>query len=128
MLAQSKLQSIVLTSQIQKAERFYREVLELSLRRVSDGILIFDVGGGDLQVAPVPATEPTEHTVLGFSVSNVAAVVDHLCARGVVFERFDGFAHDEIGILTTPDKSKVAWFRDPDGNLLSVVQYCHRHC
>ncbi len=123
MLSQSKLQSIIWTSRIDQAEMFYREVLGLSLQTKSDGALVFDVGGGDLRVSPVPSTVPSEHTVLGFSVSDLDSVVEFLSEREVVFERFDGFPHNENGILTTPDGSRVAWFRDPDGNLLSVVEY-----
>lgn len=123
MLSEAKLQSIIWTSQIDEAERFYCHVLELRLRTKSDGALVFDVGGGDLRVSPVPSTVPSEHTVLGFSVSDVGATVKWLSERGVVFERFEGFPHDDDGVLMTPDGSRVAWFRDPDANLLSVVQY-----
>lgn len=123
MLSKSKLQSIIWTSRIIEAEKFYRDLLGLSLRTRSDGALVFDVGGGDLRVAPVPSTVPSEHTVLGFSVPDVDSVIGHLSARGVVFERFDGFPHLENGALQTPDGARVAWFRDPDGNLLSVVQF-----
>lgn len=123
MLSEAQLQSITLTSDIDRAETFYRDTLGLRLRTKSDGALVFDVGGGELRVSPVPATQPSEHTVLGFSVPDVETIVLSLSRRGVGFERFDGFPHDDIGILTTPDGSRVAWFRDPDGNLLSVVQY-----
>ncbi len=123
MLGHSKLQSIVLTSKLDEAEAFYRHVLGLALKDKSDGALVFDVGGGDLRVSPVPSTEPTEHTVLGFAVPDVAVVVESLRDSGVELEHFDGFPHDDTGILTTPDHSKVAWFRDPDGNLLSIVQF-----
>ena len=122
MLANSKIQSLILTSRIADAETFYREVLELPLRTRSEGALVFNVGGGDLRVSPVPSTAPSEHTVLGFAVDDVDAVVAWLGARGVVFERFDGFPHERNGTLTTPDGARVAWFRDPDGNILSVVQ------
>jgi catechol 2,3-dioxygenase-like lactoylglutathione lyase family enzyme len=71
----------------------------------------------------VPSTKPSEHTVLGFAVDDVDGIVEMLAARGVAFERIAGFPHDERGVLTTPDGARVAWFRDPDGNLLSVVQY-----
>jgi catechol 2,3-dioxygenase-like lactoylglutathione lyase family enzyme len=87
------------------------------------GALVYRVGDGDLRVSPVPSTQPTVHTVLGFAVSDIAMIVDALSVRGVAFECFAGFPHDSRGILTTPDGAKVAWFRDPDGNLLSVVQY-----
>jgi len=123
MFSQSKLQSIIWTSRIDEAEIFYREVLGLSLQSRSDGALVFDVGGGDLRVSPVPSTRASEHTVLGFSVSDVDSAVEFLRKREVAIERFEGFRHNENGTLTTPGGSRVAWFRDPDGNLLSVVQF-----
>lgn len=123
MLANAKLQSIIWTSRIGAAETFYRDALGLRLRGKSDGALVFDVGGGDLRVSPVPSTEPSEHTVLGFAVADINAVMALMSARGVSFERFPGFRHDEHGIVVTPDGARVAWFRDPDGNILSVVQF-----
>lgn len=123
MLADSKLQSIIWTSRINEAETFYRDVLGLPLRGRADGALVFDAGGGDLRVSPVPSTEPSVHTVLGFSVNDVDAIIASLVARGITFERFEGFPHAENGAVMTPDGARVAWFRDPDGNLLSVVQF-----
>ena len=64
-----------------------------------------------------------EHTVAGFSVDDVNSVVSELSNRGLAFERFEGFPHEENGVMTTPDGARVAWFRDPDGNLLSIVQF-----
>ena len=123
MLANAKLQSIIWTSRIGAAETFYRDALGLRLRGKSDGALVSDVGGGDLRVSPVPSTEPYTHTVLGFAVEDINAVMTLMSARGVSFERFPGFRHDENGIVVTPDGARVAWFRDPDGNILSVVQF-----
>jgi catechol 2,3-dioxygenase-like lactoylglutathione lyase family enzyme len=123
MLGNSKLQSIIWSSRIAEAERFYCDVLELTLRSRSDGALVFDVGGSDLRVAPVPSTTPSEHTVMGFAVDDVDETIEWLGGRGVDFERIDGFVHDDNGALTTPDGARVAWFRDPDGNVLSVVQF-----
>jgi hypothetical protein len=60
---------------------------------------------------------------LGFAVTDLGAVIAAAKARDIQFERFPGFAHDQDGVLVTPDGAKVAWFRDPDGNLLSIVQY-----
>jgi catechol 2,3-dioxygenase-like lactoylglutathione lyase family enzyme len=122
-LASSKLQTIILTSRSNEAERFYSDVLGLSLKRKSDGALVYDVGGGDLCVSSVPATEPSAHTVVGFAVFNLSAVMSILSGRGIQWERFPGFPQDPAGVLVTPDRAKVAWFRDPDGNLLSIVQY-----
>ena len=123
MLASSTLQTIVLTSRIAEAEKFYSGVLGLPLNGESHGALIYDVGGSDLRVSPVPETQPSAHTVLGFAVPNLRAIVELLKQRGVSLERIAGLTHDSTGILTTPDGAKVAWFRDPDGNLLSMVQY-----
>ena len=123
MLASSMLQTIVWTSRLAEAEKFYSGVLGLPLKGKSHGALIYDVGGSDLRVSPVPATQPSAHTVLGFAVTNLQAVVRLLMERGVSLERIAGLSLDWNGILTTPDGAKVAWFRDPDGNLLSVVQY-----
>jgi len=123
MLASARLQTIVLTSRLPEAEHFYRDLLGLPLRGRSHGALVFDVGGSQLRVSPVPSTQPSLHTVVGFAVQDVGTVVDTLIARGVAMERFPGFPHDESGMFVTPDGARVAWFRDPDGNLLSVVQY-----
>ena len=123
MLTHSKLQSIIWTSKISEAETFYRDVLGLTLRGKFDGALVFDVGGSVLRVSPIPSTAPGEHTVMGFGVQDVDAVIVALTARGVVFERFAGFPHAANGTVLSPDGARVAWFRDPDGNILSVVQF-----
>jgi catechol 2,3-dioxygenase-like lactoylglutathione lyase family enzyme len=123
MLASSKLQTIVWTSRMVEAERFYGQLLGLPLKGKSHGALVYDVGGGELRVSPVPSTQPTAHTVVGFSVADIAATLAMMIQRGVSLERIAGLPQDSNGILTTPEGAKVAWFRDPDGNLLSVVQY-----
>lgn len=123
MFSNAKLQSIIWTSHIVAAEEFYRNTLGLVLKEKSDGALVFDVNGGDLRVSPVSSTSPSEHTVLGLEVPDVDRVVSLLAEKGLGFELFEGFPHAENGTITTPDGSKVAWFRDPDGNLLSVVQF-----
>ena len=85
--------------------------------------MVFSVGDSDLRVSPVPSTAPSEHTVLGFAVDDVDRTIACLSDRGVLFERFDVLPHEKNGALVTPDGARVAWFRDPDGNLLSVVQF-----
>jgi catechol 2,3-dioxygenase-like lactoylglutathione lyase family enzyme len=122
-LASSRLQTIVWTSRLSEAEKFYSGVLGLPLKGKAHGALIYDVGGSDLRVSPVPTTQSSAHTVLGFAVSDIRATVQLLIERGVALVHFDGFPHDATGVLATPDGAQVAWIRDPDGNLLSVVQY-----
>jgi catechol 2,3-dioxygenase-like lactoylglutathione lyase family enzyme len=123
MLASSKLQTIILSSRLAEAEKFYGDVLGLKLKGKSHGALVYDVGGADLRVSPVPTAQPSPHTVLGFAVADLSAVMNALSIRGVKWERFANFPQDAAGVLVTPDGAKVAWFRDPDGNLLSLVQY-----
>jgi catechol 2,3-dioxygenase-like lactoylglutathione lyase family enzyme len=123
MFSKSRLQTIVLTSAIEESEAFYRDVLGLVTKEKSDGAVVFDVDGAELRVSPVPSTAPTEHTVLGFAVEDVQKAVALLQTRGVALERFGHLNQDANGVFVTPDGSRVAWFRDPDGNLLSVVQF-----
>jgi catechol 2,3-dioxygenase-like lactoylglutathione lyase family enzyme len=123
MLSTARLQTLVWTARRAQAERFYSEILGLRLKGESHGALVYDVGGGELRVSPVPSTLPSAHTVLGFAVADMHAVVAMLRSRGVEFEKFPGFRQDDDGVFTTPDGAMVAWFRDPDGNLLSIVQY-----
>jgi catechol 2,3-dioxygenase-like lactoylglutathione lyase family enzyme len=123
MLSNAKLQTIIWTSDIDKAEHFYTHTLGLPFIKRSHGALIYCVNGSDLRVSPVPHTSPGEHTVLGFAVTDIRTVISQLNSRGVEIERFTNFPHDENGILKIPGGDQVAWFRDPDGNLLSVVEY-----
>jgi catechol 2,3-dioxygenase-like lactoylglutathione lyase family enzyme len=122
-LADSELQTLVWSSDIDRAGTFYSEVLDLPLTGRSHGALVYRVGAGTLRISPVPSTSPSEHTVFGFAVDDIEDIVGQLAARGVEFERFAGFDHAENGIWTAPDATKVAWFRDPDGNLISLVSY-----
>src|SRR5262245_5652994 len=98
MLTNAKLQAIVCSSNLVEARRFYGEVLQLPSKGSSVGAEVFDVGGVALRVSPVPASTPSEHTVLGFAVPDVIAVAEWLHAKGVQFERFPSFSHDALGI------------------------------
>ena len=83
MLNTSQLQTIVLTADLARASRFYRDVLGLEHLETSDGAEVFRLADGTLRLSPVPSTAPTEHTVAGFAVDDVRAVVAWLRARGV---------------------------------------------
>jgi len=123
MLGSARLQTLVWTSDTARAKPFYSDVLGLRFARESLGALVYEVGGGELRVSPVPSTKPSEHTVVGFAVDDLSEVVDGLEQHAIAPERFPGFDHDERGMWTAPDGTRVVWFRDPDGNLLSAVQY-----
>jgi catechol 2,3-dioxygenase-like lactoylglutathione lyase family enzyme len=104
------------------ARRFYGEVLGL---RVSEehGLLTLHVAGDrDILVYPKPNHIPASFTILNFPVDDIERAVDELTERGVRFERYDGFKQDERGILRDENAPPIAWFTDPAGNVLSVLQ------
>ena len=105
-----------------RATLFYRDTLGLTLTSEDSLATVFDVGGTSLHVSTVADFTPHEHTILGFKVSDVPAAVLGLRERGVVFNILPGFNQDQLGILTVPGTAiRVAWFKDPDGNVLSVT-------
>lgn len=74
-------------------------------------------------MTPVEFAAQAPYTVLGWAVPDIAEAVAALAQRGVAFTRYDGMAQDELGVWTAPGGAKVAWFRDPDGNTLSISQH-----
>jgi len=113
---------VVCTRDRPRATRFYRDTLGLTLTSENSLATVFDVGGTSLHVSTVADFTPHEHTILGFKVPDVAAAVIGLRGRGVVFNILPGFNQDQLGILTVPGTAiHVAWFKDPDGNVLSVT-------
>ena len=123
MVALNKVVTFVATTNSQKARKFYEE--SLGLRFVSDDgfALVFDIDGTMLRIAKVPDFRPATFTVLGWEVSDIEKSVTELNARGVSFERFLGMPQDGLGIWSAPGGAKVAWFKDPDGNILSLSQH-----
>lgn len=122
MFDKSQLVGIVGTMKVDAAKAFYETTLGLKFLRDDGFALIFDVGGAELRVSRVPAVTPAAYSVLGFHVSDIAAEADRLARAGVPMERYGFLPQDERGVWTAQDGTKVAWFRDPDLNLLSMVQ------
>jgi predicted enzyme related to lactoylglutathione lyase len=107
----------------ERAMTFYRDTLGLALRGVDGFGDFLDFGGGLLRMTVMPGHQPSPHPVLGWSVADIAATAMALRDRGVVFTIHEGFGQDELGIWTAPDgASKVAFFADPDGNVLTLSQ------
>jgi len=124
MLNTNDVIALVPTRDAEKAKSFYEG--KLGLRFVSDDkfAMVFDANGTMLRIARVPPYQPLPFTVLGWQVTEIATVVSGLQKKGVAFERFDGLGQDELGIWTAPGgAAKVAWFKDPDGNILSVSEH-----
>jgi len=108
----------------EKARQFYGETLGLRVSVMDEehGLMTLHLAGGrDTLVYRKPDLEPANYTILNFSVDNVEKAVDELAERGVSFERYEGFDQDEKGIARGPGPG-IAWFKDPAGNILSVLQ------
>ena len=123
MLADSKAFSGFAVDDVDSAREFYAGTLGLDVEVVDGpGLLNLHLGGDtDVLVYPKPDFEPATYTVLNFPVPDVEAAVDELSSRGVAFDRYEGFDQDEKGIARGPGPT-IAWFRDPAGNVLSVLE------
>jgi catechol 2,3-dioxygenase-like lactoylglutathione lyase family enzyme len=123
MLGSSELIAFAAVTDLHRARVFYEQALGLSFVEQNDFACVFDANGTMLRVAAAPDAPRAGYTVLGWRVTDIAAAVRGLAAKGVVFMRYDGMDQDEDGVWTTPGGEKVAWFRDPDGNVLSLTQF-----
>lgn len=123
MLAASKVVAFLATSDAARAKAFYGEVLGLSLLSEDGFAAVFDSQGTMLRVAIVQELVPAPYTVLGWGVHDITAIVRGLAAAGVAFERYAWLKQDELGIWNAPGGAKVAWFKDLDGNVLSLSQH-----
>jgi catechol 2,3-dioxygenase-like lactoylglutathione lyase family enzyme len=113
---------VICTRDRASATAFYRETLGLVLGHEDKFAAVFNTGGVTLRVHFVADFTPHDHTILGFNVPDVKATVKALGDKGVTFNIYPGFIQDELGILTLPGGTgHVAWFKDPDGNVLSVT-------
>lgn len=122
MLTDSKAFSGFAVPDIAAARAFYGDTLGLRTTE-QNGLLLLTVGGGQtVLVYPKPDHQPAVFTILNFPVDDLEGAVDELTGRGVRFERYEGFNQDERGISRDPGGPPIAWFRDPAGNILSVLQ------
>lgn len=123
-LSDQSIIGFVATSDPDRAKKFYRDTL--GLRLVSEEMpfaLVFDAHGTMLRVTIVKKVSPAGYTVLGWQVPNIVAAAKALLEVGVRFERYQGMQQDELGIWSSPGGAGIAWFKDPDGNTLSISQH-----
>jgi catechol 2,3-dioxygenase-like lactoylglutathione lyase family enzyme len=123
MLHSSKLMAFLITADSQKARHFYENVLGLEFVADEPFALVFNANGVMVRISKVKALEPASNTVLGWDVADIGSMIHSLSAKGVAFERFSGMQQDAIGVWVSPSGAKVAWFKDPDGNVLSLTQF-----
>jgi len=123
MLGSEKIVAFVATSDPARAKVFYRDTLRLRLVSEDQFAVVFNAGGTMLRVSIVPKVTAAPYTVLGWEVSTIVEAARKMEKAGIKFERFERLDQDELGIWNAPSGAKVAWFKDPDGNLLSITQF-----
>ncbi len=124
MLGSIDIVAFVPTKDAEKARAFYVRVLGLRFVKDDGFALVLDANGIKVRVARVPPPfTPAPFTILGWQVTDIEKVVTELQGKGVQCERFGFFEQDKLGIWTAPSGDKVAWFKDPDANILSVSQH-----
>jgi catechol 2,3-dioxygenase-like lactoylglutathione lyase family enzyme len=122
MFADSELTAFLATARPDEARNFYSRVLGLSLIEDTPFALVFSANGTTLRVQKVEQVLRQAYTSLGWNVANLSATLEHLIENGVSVERYEGLNQDQLGVWKAPDGTAVAWFRDPDGNLLSLTE------
>jgi len=123
MLASAHIMGFVPTRDFRKARDFYEGVLGLRVTGIDDFALALDANGIMVRVTKVPQFKPQTFTILGWEVPDIEKSVAGLIERGVHMEPYGLSGQDELGIWTAPGGARVAWFKDPDGNTLSVTQF-----
>jgi catechol 2,3-dioxygenase-like lactoylglutathione lyase family enzyme len=111
------------TIESERAKAFYRDILGLKLQDDNQFALIFQAGRTTLRIQKVDSFTPFPFTLFGWKVSDIEATARSLKDKGVALERFPGLQQDELGVWLSPAGSKVGWFKDPDGNILSLTEF-----
>jgi catechol 2,3-dioxygenase-like lactoylglutathione lyase family enzyme len=118
-----RMMGFAITTKPDEAKAFYTEKLGFKFLHDDGFALVFDAHGTMLRISKMKTFTPAQWTILGWQVSDMGATVSELGSKGVEFERYDFMHPDATGVVTFPTGDKVAWFKDPDGNVLSVSQH-----
>jgi predicted enzyme related to lactoylglutathione lyase len=123
MLNRSHIICFSATTNPELAREFYETMLGLPLVEASAFALVFDAGGTMLRVQIVTEHTPAPHTLLGWNVEDIERTLGELAEHGVHAEQYDSIEQSDMGVWRSPSGACVAWFSDPDGNLLSLTQF-----
>jgi catechol 2,3-dioxygenase-like lactoylglutathione lyase family enzyme len=123
MLATEKVVAFVPTADPTKAHSFYEGILGLRVVSEDHFAIVFNANGTMVRVTSVQNFKPQQFTILGWDVADIDEAVSRLYERGVRFENYGMAGQDERGIWKSPGGARVAWFKDPDGNVLSLTQF-----
>jgi len=122
MLGNAKVDAFLCVKDRETSRKFYEGTLGLSLINETPFALVFNAGGTTLRISPVKDLRPQPFTVLGWEVPDIVIAIERLEATGVTFVRVPGLSQDARGIWSPSPGVKIAWFKDPDGNMLSLGQ------
>lgn len=122
-LGSQDLVAFVATRDPSRAKKFYRDTIGLPLVSEDEFALVFDTAGTMLRVTRVPEVAAAKYTVLGWRVRDIVQTAKDLQNVHVTLERYPGMQQDELGIWNSPSGARVAWFKDLDGNTLSITQF-----
>jgi catechol 2,3-dioxygenase-like lactoylglutathione lyase family enzyme len=123
MLSQQKLTAFVAITDYDKSRAFYEGILGLKFLSQDNFAMVMESSGTKIRMAKLPNLQPAQFTVLGWEVSNIEKIVGDLQSRGVQFDRYPFMPQEGPPIWTAPGGDKVAWFKDPSGNVLSLAEH-----
>lgn len=123
MLAKNKILGFVPTKDFGRAKKFYVDVLGLEFSSEDQFALELRAGGNRIRISKAENFEPMPFTILGWEVLDIEKIASGLKERGVQFETYSWMSQNSLGIWDSPSGSRVAWFKDPDGNVLSISQH-----
>lgn len=122
MLVDKKLKAFVPTVKPAEAKSFYKDILGLKFLSEDKYAMEFEANGTLLRVISVPELTPHQFTALGWNVEDITSIIKLLNEKNVFCEKYNFLEQDDLGIWTSPSGAKVAWFKDPDGNILSLTE------
>ncbi len=123
MLGDKNIIAFVATTDTSKARPFYENILGLQVTSIEPYAIVFDANGIQLRMSVTKELKPVSYAVLSWIVPDIKKAIKALSGKGVKFEKYDWFKQDGLGIWTAPDGTKVAWFKDPDGNILGLTEF-----
>ena len=126
MLAEAPFIGFIPVRDLPEARTFYEGTLGLRVVEETPFALVLDASGTMLRLTPVPELSAPPFTIAGWQVPDISATARSLADRGVRFSRYDSMEQDDVGIWTTPGGDRVAWFKDPDGNTLSLTTFARQ--
>jgi predicted enzyme related to lactoylglutathione lyase len=122
MLASKKIVGFVPSKDFERSKAFYGQVLGLEFVSEDEFAVVFRAAGNVIRISGTRDYTPAQHTILGWVVEDIEATVTTLKDRGVKFEDYSFLTQNDLGIWDAPSGARVAWFKDPDDNVLSVAQ------